>query len=71
MQSGNLNFVEPSGPLQACNGTDLPSNSEGYGRDMDLSEIKNNPIQIATGSPSIRNLSMLSVDMQVTVGGKR
>ena len=24
MKSGNLNFVEPSGPLQACNGTDLP-----------------------------------------------
>ena len=22
---GNLNFLEPSGPLQACNGTDLPS----------------------------------------------
>ena len=24
MKSGNLNFVEPSRPLQACNGTDLP-----------------------------------------------
>ena len=24
-KSGNLNFLEPSGPLQACNGTDLPS----------------------------------------------
>jgi len=24
MKSGNLNFVQPSGPLQACNGTDLP-----------------------------------------------
>ena len=23
MKSGNLNFLEPSGPLQACNGTDL------------------------------------------------
>jgi len=22
--SGSLNFLEPSGPLQACNGTDLP-----------------------------------------------
>ena len=22
--SGNLNFLEPSGPVQACNGTDLP-----------------------------------------------
>jgi len=24
MKSGNLNFVESSGPLQACNGTPLP-----------------------------------------------
>jgi hypothetical protein len=23
MKSGNLNFLEPFGPLQACNGTDL------------------------------------------------
>ena len=23
MKSGNLNFLDPSGPLQACNGTDL------------------------------------------------
>ena len=23
-KSGSLNFLEPSGPLQACNGTDLP-----------------------------------------------
>ena len=22
-KSGNLNFLEPSGPVQACNGTDL------------------------------------------------
>ena len=24
MKSGNFNFLEPPGPLQACNGTDLP-----------------------------------------------
>ena len=24
-KSGNLNFLKPSGPLQACNGTALPS----------------------------------------------
>ena len=24
MKSGNLHFLEPSGPLRACNGTDLP-----------------------------------------------
>ena len=25
MKSGNLNFLDSSGPLQACNGTDLPA----------------------------------------------
>jgi len=29
MKSGNLNFLEPSGPLQASNGTDLPLLSSG------------------------------------------
>ena len=29
MKSGNLNFLEPSGPLQACNGTDLSSYNGG------------------------------------------
>jgi len=24
MKCGNFNFLEPSGPLQACNGTPLP-----------------------------------------------
>jgi len=24
MKSGNVNFLEPSGPLQACNGSALP-----------------------------------------------
>jgi len=24
MKSGNLNFLEPSGPLSVCNGTALP-----------------------------------------------
>ena len=27
MKSGNLNFLEPSGPPQACNGTALPFTS--------------------------------------------
>jgi hypothetical protein len=29
MKSGNLNILEPSGPLQACNGTTLPLPFEG------------------------------------------
>ena len=27
-KSGNLNFLEPSGPVQACNGTTLPLRNE-------------------------------------------
>jgi hypothetical protein len=30
MKSGNLNFLEPSGPLQACNGTALPHLSHSH-----------------------------------------
>jgi len=30
MKSGNLNFLELSGPLQACNGTALPLLSKSY-----------------------------------------
>ena len=33
MKSGNLNFLEPSGPLQACKGTDLPFYRSGLKRD--------------------------------------
>jgi len=33
-KSGNLNFLEPSGPLQACNGTDLPLYFLPVGRDL-------------------------------------
>ena len=28
MKSGNLNFVEPSGPFEACNGTALPLDAQ-------------------------------------------
>ena len=40
-KSGSLNFLETSGPLQACNGTDLPF---AYGRDsvfIRTAEVKN------------------------------
>ena len=30
MKSGNLNFLEPSGPLQDCNGTALPLRLVGF-----------------------------------------
>jgi len=29
-KSGNLNFLEPSGPLGACNGTALPYKSSSW-----------------------------------------
>ena len=34
MKSGNLNFLEPSGPFQACNGTALPLPLLGGGRNI-------------------------------------
>ena len=40
MKSGNLNFLEPSGPLQACNGTALPLSLYLYTAGVDGLEIK-------------------------------
>jgi len=31
-KSGSLNFLEPSGPIQACNGTALPFGGESSGQ---------------------------------------
>jgi hypothetical protein len=49
MKSGNLNFLEPSGPLQAYNGTALPftdisSNLADYCPSYVNREIKNNNV---------------------------
>jgi len=35
-KSGNPNFLEPSGPLQACNGTALPLPGCVYGGNIDF-----------------------------------
>ena len=34
MKSGNLNFLEPSGPLRACNGTALPLHTRGADKSL-------------------------------------
>ena len=43
MKSGNLNFLEPSGPLQACNGTALPLLLPSYHVHKFIYKIKKNP----------------------------
>jgi len=40
MKSGNLNFLEPSGPLQAGNGTVLPFFYQAYTHNLLRYEIK-------------------------------
>jgi len=47
-KSGNLNFLEPSGPVQACNETDLldtcgPDSSVGIATDYGLDGPGSNP----------------------------
>ena len=50
MKSGNLNFLEPSGPLQACNRTALPF----YTQTMITDGIKTAVFWVATpGSQKI------------------
>jgi len=39
MKSGNLNFLEPSGLLRACNGTDLPRYVPVEGKEQDTEEF--------------------------------
>jgi len=38
-KSGNLNFLELSGPVQACNATDLPLCVDKMGKQTDLMEL--------------------------------
>ena len=48
MKSGNLNFLEPSGPLQACNGSALPF----YRRYDTVTASAGLDVQRDTSSPS-------------------
>ena len=41
-KSGNLNFLEPSGLVQACNGTDLPLHSNLFSQVMSFAALQNN-----------------------------
>jgi hypothetical protein len=56
MQSGNINFLEPSGPLQACNGTALPFTFNSL-------KTKNNLIYIE-GPSSYRSVNTLRLDYE-------
>jgi hypothetical protein len=45
-KSGNLNFLEPSGPLQACNGTALPFKIiSPYTGDMSVNRGRRQPVK--------------------------
>ena len=48
MKSGNLNFLEPFGPPQGCNGTALPIN-EIYGANADIRHAKLGGVYNYTG----------------------
>ena len=52
MKSGNLNFLEPSGHLQACDGTDLPL-SIGYIRGHAVVQLVEAPRYKSEGRGSI------------------
>jgi len=47
MKSGNLNFLEPSGPLQACNGTALPFTLTGWRQQIPPKSLAGLPDYIA------------------------
>jgi hypothetical protein len=71
LKSGNLNFLEPPGPLQTCNGTALPLPFTYWLREtvqLDLLEmkkisypcLKSNPVPGVSSLSLLRGLSMLS-----------
>ena len=49
-KSGNINFLEPSGPVHACNGTALPlpieSNIDLYWHPFTVSDLARNPAYV-------------------------
>ena len=48
MKSGNLNFLKPSGPLQASNGADLPLPSTNVG--VVVETLQHNHFKICAGN---------------------
>ena len=52
MKSGNLNFLEPSGPLQACNGTALPLLTIQVCQDATLNDASLRILYVAVCWPS-------------------
>ena len=67
MKSGNLNFLEPSGPLQACNGTVLPLLYLGYLEpgSYKLCDAKN----VQFNKPDLCNRGLLKFSVKVIVRG--
>ena len=57
MKSGNLNFLEPAGPLQACNGTALPFVS--WVR-VSVSKATGNRCKLICGSRQVSCVFLLS-----------
>jgi hypothetical protein len=65
MKSGNLNFLQPSGTLQDCNGTALPlpfisdiyDNSKVAGRvnDHSIQKVPGSILKVANGNRNIYN----------------
>jgi hypothetical protein len=63
-KSGNLNFLEPSGPIQACNGTALPlpfKSSQIYNIFRVHLPISFTPSTFVFLSPSLSNLFYVKV----------
>ena len=68
MKSGNLNFLEPSGPLQACNGTALPYIQSNL-ITISISEVKVHPSTGPEGEYRYRSTHSLTPALD-GVGGQ-
>jgi hypothetical protein len=60
MKSGNLNFLEPSGPLQACDGIALPFTSNKIGKCKVFEERKAKDLCAPWKASGVVELKLLS-----------
>ena len=62
-KSGNLNFLELSGPVQACNGTALPLQSTSYTFNSSTKGLKNLTVPPCTKESILSSATVRSANL--------
>jgi hypothetical protein len=70
MKSGHLNFLEPSGPLQACNGSVLSLPLPLQHSELDLKSLVNIPIKFALEQATKAQTGSRGISLLFNLGSK-